>query len=538
MPNLCSVALGIVLAVKSALIIKAFVARLLAQYLFRMIELLTTAEMAEADRMAIAGGIAGIILMESAGRAVADRVAAHHPVGSSVTVVAGPGNNGGDGFVAGRLLAERGYSVRLLLVGPRERLKGDAALAAERFPGAVEVAAPERLGVGGEPADAIVDALFGAGLDRPIEGLARDMIAAMNAAGSRIYAVDLPSGINGTSGAVMGVAVEAAETITFFRRKPGHVLLPGRLHCGALAVADIGIPAATLASIKPQTFLNEAALWRAQFPVPKPDGHKYSRGHAVVLSGGVASTGAARMAARGALRAGAGLVTIASPREALAVNAAESLAVMVRAVDGASELAAFLSDARRNAVVLGPGGGVGPLMRGLVMTALSGERAVVLDADALTSFAGEPQALIAAIRARAASATVLTPHEGEFKALFEAVDDVPKSGSKLVRARAAAARTGAIVLIKGSDTVVAAPDGRVAITANAPPWLATAGAGDVLAGFVAGLLAQRMPVFEAAAAAVWLHGEVGTRVGPGLIAEDLPEALPQIYRQLLIERVK
>jgi hydroxyethylthiazole kinase-like uncharacterized protein yjeF len=380
--------------------------------------------------------------------------------------------------------------------------------------------------------------LFGAGLDRRVEGLAHDLIAAMNAARARIYAVDLPSGINGTSGAVMGLAVEATETITFFRRKPGHVLLPGRLHCGAITLADIGIPAATLASIKPQTFLNEAALWRERFPVPRPDGHKYSRGHAVVLSGGISSTGAARMAARGALRAGAGLVTIASPREALAVNAAASLAVMVRPVDGAGELAAFLSDARRNAVVLGPGGGVGQLMREMVATALSGERAVVLDADAVTSFAEEPQALIAAIRARAPSATVLTPHEGEFKALFAAVDDMPKSGSKLERARAAAACTGAVVLLKGSDTVVAAPDGRAAITANAPPWLATAGAGDVLAGFVAGLLAQRMPVFEAAAAAVWLHGEVGAVVGPGLIAEDLPEALPQVYRQLLIERVK
>ena len=242
-----------------------------------MIELLTTAEMAEADRLAIAGGTAGTLLMESAGRAVADRVAANHRAGASVVVVAGPGNNGGDGFVAGRLLAERGYAVRLLLVGPRDRLKGDAALAAERFTGAVEVAAPEHLSVGGKAADAIIDALFGAGLDRPVEGLARDMIAAMNAAkgvaSSRIYAVDLPSGINGTSGAVMGLAVEATETITFFRRKPGHVLLPGRLHCGAITVVDIGIPAETLATIKPRTFLNEPALWRAQFPVPRPDGH-------------------------------------------------------------------------------------------------------------------------------------------------------------------------------------------------------------------------------------------------------------------------
>src|SRR5215467_4404019 len=497
-----------------------------------MIELLTTAEMGEADRLAMAGGIGGMTLMENAGRAVADRVAANHAIGASVVVVAGPGNNGGDGFVAARLLAQQGYDVRVLLVGGRDRLKGDAALAAQRWSDPMEPAAPEVLSAPDKPVAAIVDALFGAGLDRPVEGVAHAMIMAMNTSRARIYAVDLPSGVNGTSGAVMGMAVEAAETITFFRRKPGHVLLLGKLHCGTISVADIGIPASTLATIKPQTFLNEPPLWRVQFPVPRPDGHKYSRGHAVVLSGGMASTGAARMAARGALRAGAGLVTIASPREALRINAAASLAVMVRAVDGAREFAAFLSDARRNVVVLGPGGGVGQLMRELVGMALSGERAVVLDADALTSFAEEPQKLIAAIRAREGQATVLTPHEGEFKTLFTAVDDVPASGSKLVRARAAAACTRAVVLLKGSDTVVASPDGRAAITANAPPWLATAGAGDVLAGFVAGLLAQRMPVFEAAAAAVWLHGEAGTRAGPGLIAEDLPESLPQVYRWL------
>jgi len=498
-----------------------------------MIELLSTAEMAQADRLAIAGGIAGITLMENAGRAVADCVAAGHPTGASIVVVAGPGNNGGDGFVAARLLAERGYAVRLLLVGSPDRLKGDAALAARRYDGPIEPATPE--GLAGKPADAIVDALFGAGLDRPVEGLARSMIDAMNASHAKRYAVDLPSGINGTSGAVMGAAVKATETVTFFRRKPAHVLLPGRLCCGTLHVADIGIPAATLTTIRPQTFLNEPDLWRAQFPIPRADGHKYSRGHAVVVSGGLSSTGAARMAARGALRAGAGLVTIASPREALAVNAATSLAVMVRPVDGAGELAQFLADARRNVVVLGPGGGVGWTMRELVRTALSGERAVVLDADALTSFAEEPQSLIAAIRANRDA--VLTPHEGEFKSLFQSVNDVPKIGSKLERARAAAAGSGAIVLLKGSDTVVAAPDGRAAIIANAPPWLATAGAGDVLAGFVAGLLAQGMPAFEAACAAVWLHGEAGTLAGPGLIAEDLPETLPQIYRRLLADGV-
>jgi ADP-dependent NAD(P)H-hydrate dehydratase / NAD(P)H-hydrate epimerase len=493
-----------------------------------MIEMLTTAEMAEADRLTIAGGIPGIELMENAGRAVADSVAARHPPGSRVVVVGGPGNNGGDGFVAGRLLVERGYRVRVLLAGDVGRLKGDAALAAQRWKGRSEAAAPGALA----PADVIVDALFGAGLDRPVAGVARAMIEAMNGAGVPIVAVDLPSGINGTTGAVMGVAVKAVETVTFFRRKIGHALLPGRLHCGNISVADIGISADVIDRIKPRASFNARELWAENFPVPRIDGHKYSRGHAVVLSGGVSSTGAARLAARGAMRAGAGLVTIASPREALAVNAAASLAVMVRAVDGADELAEFLHDPRRNVAVLGPGGGLGAPMRELVLAALAGECAVVLDADALTSFADEPQTLMAVIGKRS-GATLLTPHEGEFKRLFRTAED--KSTSKLEKARRAAEAAHAIVLLKGPDTVVAAPDGRAAIAGNAPAWLATAGSGDVLAGLAAGLLAQGMPCFEAAAAAVWLHGEAGAEAGPGLIAEDLPEAMPRIYRRLFGE---
>src|SRR5579872_1985405 len=481
-----------------------------------MIELLTTAEMAEADRLTIAGGTAGVELMDNAGRAVADIVAAGHSAEVPVAVVAGPGNNGGDGFVAARILRERGYRVRLSLVGDACRLKGDAALAAGRWHGEVEPGVPASLAGAG----VIIDALFGAGLDRPVEGAARAMIEAMNASAAKIYAVDLPSGINGTSGEVQGVAVRASQTVTFFRRKTGHVLLPGRLYCSTVQVTDIGIDPSTLAAIKPQTFLNAPDLWTKHFPVPRIDGHKYGRGHAVVVSGGISSTGAARLAARGALRAGAGLVTIASPREALAVNAAASLAVMVRPVDGAEELAAFMSDPRRNVVVLGPGGGVGPQMQDMVRTALAADSAVVLDADALTSFASEPQALLSAVRAHPEATTVLTPHAGEFSRLFHALPDFSRAGSKLQQARQAAAEAGAIVLLKGPDTVVAAPDGRAAIAENAPPWLATAGSGDVLAGLIAGLLAQGMAGFEATAAAVWLHGEAGRLAGPGLISED------------------
>jgi ADP-dependent NAD(P)H-hydrate dehydratase / NAD(P)H-hydrate epimerase len=496
-----------------------------------MIELLTSAEMAEADRLAIAGGVAGIDLMENAGRAVADCVAARHASGARAIVVAGPGNNGGDGFVAGRILAERGYPVRMLLVGDSGRLRGDAAEAARRWLGKTEPATPAEL----EGADVIIDALFGAGLDRMVEGLPRAMIEAMNASQAPVVAVDLPSGVNGTTGAVMGVAVNATETVTFFRRKPGHLLLPGRLHCGRVHVADIGIPESVLAQVRPRIFVNVLQLWSRAFPVPRVDGHKYARGHAVAVSGGLSSTGAARLAARGALRAGAGLVTIASPRDALAVNAAANLAIMVRRVDRAAELTAMLADHRLNALVIGPGCGVGKDTRSLVLAALSGERGVVLDADALTSFVDERGVLFDALVGRAPAATILTPHEGEFSRLFRGLQGHFKSDSKVERAAAAAERCGAVVVLKGPDTVVAAPDGRAAIAENAPPWLATAGSGDVLAGMATGLLAQGMPAFEAAAAAVWLHGEAGNEAGPGLIAEDLPEAMPRVYRRLFAE---
>lgn len=496
-----------------------------------MIELLSTTEMSEADRLTIAGGVAGMTLMENAGRAVADRVATLP--GRRVTVVAGPGNNGGDGFVAARLLAERGYTVRVSLVGDRSKLKGDAARAAGRWTGPTDQAAPAQLA----DCDLIVDALFGAGLDREVAGGPRAMIEAMNVAVAPVIAVDLPSGINGNSGAVMGAAVEATLTVTFFRRKPGHLLLPGRTHCGAVHTADIGIPASVLGEIKPRTFANKPALWGGHFPQPKVDGHKYSRGHAVVVSGGLSATGAARLAARAALRAGAGLVTIASPSEALSVNAAASLAVMVRPVDGASELQEFLEDERRNAVVLGPGGGVDQPMREQVAAALGSRASVVLDADALTSFAGDLAGLVALIGNRGGRGVVLTPHKGEFARLFNVIDEDTKVTDKLQKARLAAQSSGVIVLLKGADTVVAAPDGRAAIADNAPPYLATAGAGDVLAGLVAGLLAQGMPAFEAASAGVWLHGEAAKAFGPGLIADDLSEALPKVYRRLYAKRI-
>jgi hydroxyethylthiazole kinase-like uncharacterized protein yjeF len=310
------------------------------------------------------------------------------------------------------------------------------------------------------------------------------------------------------------------------------VLLPGRLHCGLTTVADIGIPNDVLTTIKPHLCANGPALWRHCFPVPQPAGHKYSRGHTVVLSGAMPSTGAARLAARAALRAGSGLVTIASPADAVAVNAAASLAVMVREAEGAEGLARLLEDPRLNAVVIGPGGGVGPDMRAKVRAAATGERALVLDADALTSFGENPKELFTILTNHSLSTAILSPHAGEFSRLFNNISKIPSVKQKLEAALTASHETGAVIVLKGADTVIGAPDGRAAVNENAPPYLATAGAGDVLAGIIGGLRAQRMPAFEAAAAAVWLHGEAAREVGPGLIAEDLTEALPKVYRRL------
>ena len=358
-----------------------------------MLELLTADEMARADTLAIAGGVAGATLMENAGRAVADEVAKRFPDQESVVVLCGPGNNGGDGFVAARHLMERGYRVRLGFDGDLGRLPKDAAAMAKRFAGRIEPLSSDIL----TGAGVVVDALFGAGLARPIEGKLATLIGRVNASAVPVVAVDVPSGIDGSTGEVRGVAINAVATVTFFRLKPGHLLLPGRIHCGAVQLADIGIPASVLAEIAPKTFANEPALWLAQFPWPKEESHKYARGHAVVVSGPVYSTGAARLAARGALRAGAGLVTVASPRDALQVNAAQLTAIMVREADDARGLNALLADKRKNAVLIGPGVGVGERTKELVLAALASEAAVVLDADAITSFGDDQASLFAKI---------------------------------------------------------------------------------------------------------------------------------------------
>ena len=567
-----------------------------------MHELLTNEEMKEADRCAVALGVPSLSLMENAGRAVADEAAKMVLPSARIAVLCGPGNNGGDGFVAARWLRRRGFDARVHLLGDKSALKGDAAEMARQYEFPIWPANEDAL----QSMHLVIDALFGAGLSRRLDGEAAELVKAVNASHISVLSIDVPSGLDGNSGEVRGnTAIKADRTVTFFRKKPGHLLLPGRTFCGEVHVADIGIPNSVLGSPPPHlgiaklrldageglgvggrretglsssphprplpvegegsratsaksgalvisTFENHPALWRSQFPSTRLNAHKYTRGHAVVVSGPPHQTGAARLAARAALRIGAGLVTVAASPQALLVNAAHVTAIMLKPFGSARDFAEILEDKRKNALLIGPGCGVGSETRALCACALASGASVVLDADALTSFAlpevGEvprsgfgftastqtdasnPEVLFSAIRANPDRSVVMTPHEGEFARLFPGV--APLGSSKLDRARAAAKLSGAVVVLKGPDTVIAHPGGYAAINANAPPTLATAGSGDVLAGFITGLLAQGMPVFEASCASVWLHGACANTFGPGLIAEDLAEQLPGVLGDL------
>ena len=480
--------------------------------------LLTNDQMYAADKAAVEAGVPGVTLMENAGAAVARAIERRYAP-CPVAILAGPGNNGGDGFVAARYLKEAGWPVRLALLGNRDSLKGDAAHHAGLWDGEAEPLAPAVL----QGAGLIVDALFGAGLSRPLEGAAAETVEAAIASGLPLVAVDVPSGVSGDVGAVVGdLSALATLTVTFFRKKPGHLLLPGRDLCGEVVLADIGTPEHVLDEIAPRLWDNAPELWATHYPWKRAGDHKYDHGHALI-AGGSEMTGAGRLASRAALRCGAGLVTVAAPEAARLSYQLASPSVIVAACEDAAQWEALLADRRRNAVLLGPGGGVGAELRAQTMAARSAGKAAVLDADALTSFAEDRDALFAALD----ETCVLTPHEGEFTRLFPDL-----AGGKLARARAAAAESGAVVLLKGADSVIAAPDGRAAINGTAPPELATAGTGDVLAGMILAYLAQGAPAFEAACMAAWLHGEAARHFGPGMISEDIAECLPAALKEL------
>nr|AGD93228.1 carbohydrate kinase [uncultured bacterium] len=499
-----------------------------------MHELLTPAEMGEADRLAIeAGPFDGMGLMRRAGAALAAAVLERYPAATAADVLCGPGNNGGDGYVVAKLLGEAGMPVRIWALG-KPKQGTDAAIAAAECP----ITSKSLARFTPTSGAVVIDALFGAGLSKAIEGEAAKVIEKCNAADMPVMAVDLPSGVSGDSGKILGAAFRADVTVTFFRKKPGHLLQPGRALCGETIVAEIGIEPQVLDTIRPATFENAPALWGGHFPRPSIDTHKYARGHVGVFSGGLSSTGAARLSARAAARAGAGAVTLLSPGSALQVNAAHLTSIILRKADSPEEVAGWLEERKPGALVFGPAAGlqdsVGDFALKLIAASAGVVPHIVLDADALTHLSRRRDAFIRAFRKKKAPQIVLTPHEGEFARVFPEIA-ADKDLSKLDRARKAATLIGATLILKGPDTVIASPDGRAAINTNAAPWLATAGSGDVLAGITAGLLAQGMPSFEAACAAVWLHSEAGSRFGPGLIAEDLPDMLPPLLRDLLGE---
>jgi hydroxyethylthiazole kinase-like uncharacterized protein yjeF len=478
-------------------------------------EVLTVAQVRAADKAAIAAGTPGCELMQRAGQAVAAAIMARWTA-RPVLVMCGPGANGGDGYVAAKALQDAGWPVRVAGLVPPSALQGDAAAAAARWAGPVE-------NLGGkvfEGAGLIVDALFGAGLDRPLEARVQSVLRAAERAGVPIVAVDLPSGLSGDLAKPLGHACQADLTVTFHRKKHAHVLVPGRELCGEIVVADIGLAAPRDRALQE----NDPALWADRLNWPGVAAHKYARGRLIVVSGDGTSTGAARLAARSGLRIGAGLVTLLSPPDALLVNGAHLEAVMLRAFETDLELEA--AAAAVDAAVIGPAAGVNEgTVSNLFALARTGA-GLVIDADALTAFRDDPEELFQVLD----KDDVLTPHAGEFERVFKGL--LAASPERVTAARKAAARAGAVVLLKGSDTVVAAPDGRAVVNGNGSPWLATAGSGDVLSGFIGGLIAQGLDSFDAACAAAWMHAEAAAAFGPGLISEDLPGLVPAVLRRL------
>ncbi len=486
-----------------------------------MFEILTIAQAYEADRLAEKAGVDSYSLMLQAGAAVAVIAMDVCPTGD-VLVLCGPGANGGDGYVAAKVLRDAGRTPQVLVFGDPTKLQGDARRAFEDWGGKVASAHSSTL----PDAALIIDALFGAGLTRPLDGEAAALVEAVNASGAKVISADLPSGIAGDNGALPDTYIHADETVTFFRKKCAHVLTPGLYACGKISVADIGIPAQVIDGIAPDIFENHPGLWPGIAAAPPANAHKHARGHLLVRCGGPLNTGASRLAARAGLRAGAGLVSVLAENDAALVCAHHESEVMVMARENRTGLGTVLRHTRFGALVIGPAGGVDKRMREDVMAARAAGIPMVLDADGLSAFAQAPELLFAQLDQHC----VLTPHEGEFARLFPDLSD--RTISKVERARAAAERAHCVVLLKGPDTVIAAPDGRAVINTNAPVYLATAGSGDVLAGIIGALLAQGADSMAAAAAGAWLHGAAGAFCGRGLIAGDLIAALPKLWRDL------
>jgi ADP-dependent NAD(P)H-hydrate dehydratase / NAD(P)H-hydrate epimerase len=477
-------------------------------------EILTPSQMYEADALAIASGISSLKLMENAGRAVASEIIKRYAK-RPVAVICGPGNNGGDGFVVARLLAAKQWPVSVYQVG---ECKGDASNMAAKWKRSIGTFTAFTQNIGGTSGpQLIVDAIYGAGLNRDFPGYLADGI---HGAGMPVVSIDVPSGVDGRTGQPRHCSVIADLTITFVRKKPAHVLQPGRRRCGEIVVADIGIGDDIIDQLPIRIYENQIP----HLPVLHADTHKYRRGHAVIWSGPALATGAARLAAMACARSGAGLTSLVGTSEALHVHAHHVSSIMLRPVETNEDLRLLLSDKRITAYCIGPAAGVNDKTRRATLRMLATGVPCVMDADAISVFADDAEELFQAIKKQPERFVVLTPHEGEFTRLFRGLSYT--SDSKVERAQNAAVASGAIVVLKGSDTVIASPSGFVWVNTNAPAKLATAGSGDVLAGIITSLLAQGMDGANAACAAVWLHGDAANKCQRRtLLAEDLIEGL-------------
>ena len=480
--------------------------------------ILTVSAMQKADAFAIAHGVSGPRLMQNAGEAAARAIKARWSP-RPAAVLCGPGNNGGDGWVVAQDLQRSGWPVTLYSLCDPGELTGDAAWAAQGWTDAVLPLSECRL----DDHALIVDALFGAGLNRPLEGEAARLARNSQAFEGVCVALDAPSGLSGDRAVADGPVFRADLTVTFHRFKPAHLLSPGRSMCGETQLCEIGIPEGWSKAASACAEVNDHDLWRIPSAEIELQAHKHSRGRLCVLAGGYGATGAARLAAKAAQIGGAGFVTVLCTQGALNEIASSSASLVPRAYDPEVDFAEALQQHRASAAVLGPGAGLGERLKTQVLAACGLGIPLVLDADALSVFADEPDILFEALHAQC----VLTPHGGEFARLFPDLTETAFQANKIERSREAARRSGAVVVFKGPDTVIAAPDGAVRVNVHASPRLATAGTGDVLAGLVGAFMAQGQAAFDAASAAVYVHGDAGRRLGAGASVETVLDRLPE-----------
>jgi len=472
------------------------------------------------DKKTIKKFISGYTLMENAGKVIFKIIKKKFKKQKKIKILCGPGNNGGDGFVVAKLLKEDGYlNINLFCLVTKKKLKGDAKLAAKKFGDNFKSFSNFKISSN----DVVIDGIFGSGLKKNISGNLKKIIEKINLKKPYCISIDVPSGINGDTGQVQGVAVKSNDTITFTRKKIGHLLSPGKEYCGNIIVTDIGVNLEKLL-FKPHIFENHPDNWKNKFPWPNQKSHKYTRGFTLIICG-EKMTGASRLAARGVARIGCGLLCLGVPKKSFDIYSIENPIALIETVDDENDLNNLLKDKRINTILIGPGLGINKKKLKLILKIIKEKkRIVVLDADALKNNFKK-------ILSENKTKIVITPHDGEFTQVLKSLN-IKKKKNKLIAATEFVKKTKINLILKGNTTIICSQDGRISINTNTSPFLATGGSGDVLAGMITGLISQKMDIFNACCAAVWIHGEIARMKGPGLIAEDIPEMIPKVLKKL------